>query len=216
MSADAQFLKRLAPRDLVSSLALVIGYRDAVYRRKAVNALRLSAGDLVVEIGCGTGRNFPLLEHAIGAEGRIIGIDASAEMIARANHRAVRHGWTNIELHQTDAAHYQFPEAISGAVSTYTLVAIAEYDVIIERVFHALKPGGRCAVLDQKLPSGAAALLTPLIDFWSRPLEYSRIVRERRVWESIERHAGNVQLEDFYFGWTYLAVGQKSAVAAIA
>lgn len=45
-------------------------------------------------------------------------------------------------------------------------------------------------------------------------LEYSRIVGARRLWESIQRHAGNVRLEELYFGFVYLAVGEKNAAGA--
>jgi len=46
-----------------------------VYRVKAVQALELQNGDAVVDIGCGTGLNFSLLEEAIGPEGTLIGVD---------------------------------------------------------------------------------------------------------------------------------------------
>jgi len=44
-------------------------------RRRAVSHLGLKPGDSVLDAGCGTGLAFPLLEEAIGPEGRIIGID---------------------------------------------------------------------------------------------------------------------------------------------
>jgi hypothetical protein len=77
-----------------------------------------------------------------------------------------------------------------------------------------MKEGKRCVVLDQKLPSGPASRLVPLLDLLSRPFDYSRIVGERRLWESIGRHAGNVRIEEFYFGFVYLAVGEKNAASA--
>jgi hypothetical protein len=47
------------------------------------------------------------------------------------------------------------------------------------------------------------------LDLLSRPLDYSRIVGERRLWESIRRHACNARVEELYFGFIYLAVGEK-------
>jgi demethylmenaquinone methyltransferase/2-methoxy-6-polyprenyl-1,4-benzoquinol methylase len=212
--SDARLLKTLAPHDLRSSLAYAIGFRDWAYRRRAVDVLRLAKGDRVVEIGCGTGRNFALLERAVGPGGAVIAVDASEAMLARARKRAARNRWRNIELVQGDAATYGFPAAVDGILSTYTLVVIPEYDRVIERACQALKEGKRCVVLDQKLPSGPASRLVPLLDLLSRPLDYSRIVGERRLWESIRRHAGNVRVEEFYFGFVYLAVGEKNAASA--
>lgn len=206
---DTRLLGRYAPRDLASSLASAVGFRDWSYRRKALTALQLTEGDRVVEIGCGTGRNFALLERAVGPDGTVIGVDLSEAMLARARNRADRHGWSNIELVHCDAANYEFPASIDGVLSTYTLVVLPEYDLVIERAYAALKPGKRCVVLDQKLPSRLATLLVPLVDFLSRPLDYSGMVGERRLWESIRHHAGNVRVEEFYFGFVYLAVGEK-------
>lgn len=212
--SDARLLRAVAPHDFTSSLAYVIGFRDWAYRRKAVEALRLERGDRVVEIGCGTGRNFPLLERAVGPAGAVIAVDISRAMLRRAQKRAARHGWSNIELVESDAASYRFPAPVDGVLSTYTLVVLPEYDRVIENACRALKVGKRCAVLDQKLPSGLASRLVPVLDLLSRPLNYSRIVGERRLWESIQRHAGNVRVEELYFGFAYLAVGEKHAARA--
>jgi demethylmenaquinone methyltransferase/2-methoxy-6-polyprenyl-1,4-benzoquinol methylase len=211
--SDARLLRTFAPHDFMSSLAYVIGFRDWAYRQRAVDVLRLAKGDRVVEIGCGTGRNFALLERAVGPSGAVIAVDVSEAMLARARKRAARHGWSNVELVQSDAASYEFPAAVDGVLSTYTLVILAEYDDVIERACRALKEGKRCVVLDQKLPSGPASRLVPLLDLLSRPLDYSRVVGERRVWESIQRHAGNVRVEELYFGFVYLAVGEKNPLA---
>jgi demethylmenaquinone methyltransferase/2-methoxy-6-polyprenyl-1,4-benzoquinol methylase len=212
--SDARLLRAFAPHDFTSSLACAIGFRDWAYRQRAVEALRLEKGDRVVEIGCGTGRNFALLERAVGPAGTLIGVDISEAMLARARKRAARHAWSNIELVQSDAASYVFPASVDAVLSTYTLVILPEYDRVIEKACRALKDGKRCAVLDQKLPSGRASRLVPLLDLLSRPLNYSRIVGERRLWDSIRRHAGNVRVEEVYFGFVYLAVGEKHAAGA--
>ena len=211
---DARLLRRFAPHDVVSTLAFVIGFRDVAYRRRAVDLLRLAKGDRVVEIGCGTGRNFPLLEHAVGPSGAVVAVDLSEAMLARARKRAAGHGWSNVELVHSDAATYEFPAPVDGVLSTYTLVALPEYDRVIEKACGALKDGKRCVVLDQKLPSGPASRLVPLLDVLSRPLDYSGTLRDRRVWESIRRHAGNVHVEERYFGFVYLAVGEKNTPGA--
>jgi SAM-dependent methyltransferase len=212
--AEARLLRRFAPRDFVSSLAYVVGFRDGAYRRRAVDLLGLAKGDRVVELGCGTGRNFPLLERAVGPDGEIIAVDLSEAMLVRARRRADRHGWSNVELVHGDVATYEYPAPVDAVLSTYTLVILPGYDLVIERAFAALRDGRRCVVLDQKLPTGPAAHLVPLLDLLSRPLDYSGALGERRLWESIERHAGSVRVEEFYFGFVYLAVGEKNAVGA--
>lgn len=209
--SDSRLLKRFAPRDVISNLACVIGFRDHAYRQRAVDALQLEKGDRVIEIGCGTGRNFAMLERAVGSHGVITGVDLSETMLARARKRIARHRWSNIELVQSDAASYTFPAPVDEVLFTYTLVIIPEYDRVIQRAFRALKDGKHCVVLDQKLPSGPALRLVPLLELLSRPLQYSHIVGERCPWESIRRHTGSVRMQELYFGFVYLAVGEKNA-----
>lgn len=72
------------------------GFNISGWRRQAVSALNLKPGDTVVDIGCGTGLNFPLLHRAVGPEGTIIGGDmcfsSCALMELRPMFCAVVHG----------------------------------------------------------------------------------------------------------------------------
>ena len=56
------YRKRARRYDLAVQLYRLVGFRVRRYREEAVGALALREGDTVVEIGCGTGLNFPLLE----------------------------------------------------------------------------------------------------------------------------------------------------------
>src|SRR5262249_59266049 len=67
-------------------------------RRKAVRELHLKPGDTVLEIGAGSGRNLPYLVDAVGPEGSVIAVDASAGMLAQAEKLVRREGWRNGEL----------------------------------------------------------------------------------------------------------------------
>jgi len=67
-------------------------------RRKAIARLNLKKGATVLDVGCGTGLSFELLQEAIGRRGRIVGIEQSPEMLDKARSRVARHGWTNVTL----------------------------------------------------------------------------------------------------------------------
>jgi len=67
------YRKRARSYDLTANVYYLLGFREWAYRRRAIEALGLRRGDTVVEIGCGTGLNFGLLEERIGSEGRLIG-----------------------------------------------------------------------------------------------------------------------------------------------
>ena len=80
--------RRRAPHyDRFAGLFRLAGARVSTYRRRAVEALSVSPGDTVVDLGCGTGANFPWLERAVTASGRIVGVDLTDAMLREARGR---------------------------------------------------------------------------------------------------------------------------------
>jgi precorrin-6B methylase 2 len=67
-------------------------------RRIAVARLQLQPGDTVLDVGCGTGLSFEMLQCAVGRHGRVVGIEQSPEMLALARARVAQHGWKNVWL----------------------------------------------------------------------------------------------------------------------
>src|SRR3984957_15253793 len=90
------YRKKAKHYDVTSRLYPVPGYPQREQRLRTVQALGLRAGDTVVDMACGTGLNFSLIERAIGPGGRIIGVDLTDAMLARARERAQTNGWTNV------------------------------------------------------------------------------------------------------------------------
>ena len=82
----------------------------------------------------------------IGPKGRLIGVDLSSEMLACAQERVHREGWKNVELIEADIAAYEFPEGLNGVISTGVFGYVSEREHVIEKISHALVPGGRLAI----------------------------------------------------------------------
>lgn len=200
--------KRAKRYDLTAHLYYLIGVRVFAYRKMAVDALDLKRGDTVVEIGCGTGLNFPLLRAAVGPEGKIVGIDLSPEMLAIAGERIKRNNWNNIELVHSDAATYQFPNAVDGVISTGALTYIPQYDQVIERGAKALAPGKRFVIVDFKKPANWPLWLIKVFFFTMRPFGVTLDITERHPWESIGRHLRTVQFKQLFFGGAYICIGE--------
>ncbi|RAW46530.1 alkanonic acid methyltransferase [Halorubrum sp. 48-1-W] len=72
-------------------------------RRRIVDALDPGRGDVVVEMGCGTGANLALLRDRVGPGGTVIGVDISAGALERARDRIERAGWRNVHVVHADA-----------------------------------------------------------------------------------------------------------------
>jgi len=66
--------------------------RGKEIHRRVVKAAKLSPGEAVLDVGCGTGTLGLMLEEAVGASGRVEGIDASPEMIVEAQKKAAKSG----------------------------------------------------------------------------------------------------------------------------
>ena len=123
-------------------------------RRKSVEALRLREGDVVVELGCGSGRNFSLIEGRIGPTGAIFGVDMSARMLARATARVRRRGRTNVHLICGDAATFVPPSRVHAVLLCFSYSTMRDRLRILESAWGWLEAGGRLVITDALLRPG--------------------------------------------------------------
>jgi len=209
------YRKKAKHYDFTSRFAPVPGYPERAHRLRAVRALGLGPGDRVVDLACGTGRNLSLIEEAIGPDGRIVGVDLTDSMLARAQDRIRANRWTNVTLVHADVAEFEYPIEVDAIVSTYALTQVPECAQVIARGAAALSMGGRLVVLDLKLPAGVPRWLAQLgmaavrrhasIDQWVM----------RRPWDAIraavEQELADPSWNELSWGTAFLAVGSRRA-----
>jgi ubiquinone/menaquinone biosynthesis C-methylase UbiE len=207
------YRKKAKHYDIVSRLYPVPGYPQRTQRRLAVEALALRPGDTVVDIACGTGLNFPLIEHAIGSEGRIVGVDLTDAMLVQAQHRVEKRGWSNVSLVQADAVEFAFPAEVDAILSTYAMSHMPDCGEVIAGGAAALTGAGRWVVLDLKAPDNVPRWLARAGAAIGRPFGSIDDWIERRPWEQI-RAAMDDALADpswseLFFGTAFLAAGSR-------
>ena len=200
------YRKKAKRYDMTSRLYPVPGYPQRTQRLRTVQALGLRPGDTVVDMACGTGLNFSLLQEAIGPGGMIVGVDLTDAMLAQARQRVEAHGWSNVSLVQSDAAEFDFPTEVDAIVSTYALTQVPRCGDVIARGAAALSRGRRLAVLDLKLPDGVPrSLARPFgsIDEWIA----------RRPWAAIraamQDTLADVSWSELVFGTAFLVAGSR-------
>lgn len=201
------YSKRAKHYDLTANLYYLLGFREFALRKAAIEALNLNAGDTVVELGCGTGLNFSILQKRICTTGKIIGVDLTPQMLDQARKRTQRHGWKNVELVQSDIAQYKIPRDVTAVLSTFAITLVPEYNEVIKSCASVLRKEGRLVVADFKEPSNWPRFLLQTWLAVTRPFGVTLDLAQRHPWESIEHYFPIVHYREFYFGLTYCAMG---------
>jgi demethylmenaquinone methyltransferase/2-methoxy-6-polyprenyl-1,4-benzoquinol methylase len=207
------YRKKAKHYDITSRFYPAPGYPQRAHRLRAVQALGLRPGDRVIDIACGTGLNFPLLEEVIGPDGRIVGVDVTDAMLAHAQDRLEANGWTNVSLVQADAAEFDFPTEIDGILSTYALSQVPECAEVIAHGAAALSGGRHWVVLDLKLPDNTPRWLMQLGAAIVRPHASIDEWIVRRPWEAIrgamQDALADLSWTELSFGTAFLAAGSR-------
>jgi demethylmenaquinone methyltransferase/2-methoxy-6-polyprenyl-1,4-benzoquinol methylase len=121
---------------------------DAI-RGRAIAALGLRPGDIVVDAGCGTGWSIPAMARAVGQSGRVIGFDPSPEMLAIARMRAAGLP-AAVELLCAPGAEVVLPVPADAVLFSYTHDLIRSR-AALENLLRQVKPGARVAATSTKL-----------------------------------------------------------------
>jgi ubiquinone/menaquinone biosynthesis C-methylase UbiE len=177
-------------------------------RSHAVDRLSLKGGDSVLEVGCGSGRNFSFLREAVGATGRIYGVDLSPGMLRRARKLRDRHHWTNIHLAEGDAANYVAPEPLDGVLFSFSYNTMPHHLTVLRRMWKQLRLGGRLVIVDSKLPPGLGGKLLLPFSLWL--MRHTLLGNPYiRPWEHHAKLVDNFEMEEFLFASYYVCRGIK-------
>jgi ubiquinone/menaquinone biosynthesis C-methylase UbiE len=191
--------RRLAGRyDRVSPLT-------AGLRRRAVERLKLVEGDTVVDVACGTGLSFPLIEERIGAAGRLIGIEVSPEMLAKARDRVTEHGWQNVTLIEQPAETAALPSDADAGLFMLTH-DVMRSPVALRNVLGQMKPGARIAVAGAKRAPWWTLPVNLYLAYAARRYITTREGLER-PWSFLSALVPDLQVRDAYMRGAYVAWG---------
>lgn len=178
-------------------------------RERAVAALNLRCGDTVLDVGCGTGLSFGLLEREVGERGRIIGIEQCPEMMDRARARVGRSHWHNIELVRAPAASASLKAPADAALFHFVHDILRE-EAAIENVLRHLRPGARVVATGLQW---APPWLWPANAFVLAASLYSVTALEGlgAPWDKLARRLRQVRFDTALLGGVYVMSGRYAS-----
>ena len=133
---------------------------------QAIAALR--PGERVLDLGSGAGFDAFLAARQVGPEGRVIGVDMTPEMVAKARASAAATGLANVEFLEAEAEQLPFPDArFDVVISNGVIDLIPDKDLVFAELFRVLRPGGRLQLADVTIQRPVSEEGRRNIDLWT-------------------------------------------------
>lgn len=197
---------RLAPvYDVAAWVFQPLGARRL--QERAVDLLDLHPGDTVVDLGCGTGVNLPVLANAVGEHGQVVGVDLSSGMLARARRRADRHRLSQVTLKRADIRSFRLPAATTAVLATGSIEMVPEHDAVLCDLVVQLAPTqGRLAVGGFRRPPTWPAWAVTIGRTATALFGVTRAYEDIQPWRSVRRHMDEIAFETAACGALYLIV----------
>jgi arsenite methyltransferase len=129
----------------------------------------LKEGMTVVDLGSGGGIDCFLSAKKVGDKGRVIGIDATPEMIYRARETAEKNGYRNVEFRLGEIEHMPLEKGTADVIISNCVINLSpEKEQVFRDAFRVLKPGGKLAVSDIVLLKDLPDEIVEDIGTWSK------------------------------------------------
>lgn len=123
-----------------------LGFWDR-FGSATVSRLRLAPGMTVLDLCCGAGASAIPAAHAVGADGRVLGIDVAAQMLDSARARAAREGLSNLEFRHGDATSTGLPDgSFDAVVCVFGVFFAPDMTAFVQEMWRLVRPGGQLAV----------------------------------------------------------------------
>jgi SAM-dependent methyltransferase len=129
---------------------------------------RVEPGQSVLDLGCGAGTDLLIAAQMVGPEGRVIGIDMTESMLARARESAAAMDLHNVEVHQSLIESLPVEDAsVDVVISNGVIDLVPDKDAVFGEIDRVLRPGGRLQIADVVIHKEVSEDARARIDLWT-------------------------------------------------
>jgi arsenite methyltransferase len=174
-------------------------------RKRTIALLGLKPGDVVLDVGAGTGLSYGLLRDAVGSSGHVLAFEQSPEMFAHAQARVRGEAWGNVWHALSSAEAVELPQKVDAILFNYTH-DILRTPAAVANIMRQAKPGARVAVAGIKF-----------FPWWTGPLNLMAWAKNRPYnakaadlwtpWDILQTYCSSLERESTQWGMGYIARG---------
>ena len=158
----------------------------------------LAPGQTVLDLGAGAGLDAFVARREVGAEGRVIGVDMTPEMVSKARDNAGKAGFDNVDFRLGEIEHLPVrSNSVDVVISNCVLNLVPDKERAFAEIHRVLKPGGHFCISDivasRELPEwvkGIAEAYAGCVSGAIPKAHYLQLIREagfERVKVAVER-----------------------------
>jgi phosphatidylethanolamine/phosphatidyl-N-methylethanolamine N-methyltransferase len=158
----------------------IFGTATGIGRKAAISTLNDFPNGRILEVGVGTGISLPLYKRSH----RLVGVDLSPDMLARAEKRVNRRSLANVEsLHEMDAANLAFDDAsFDHAVAMFVMTVVPDPERVLGEIVRVVRPGGHVVLVNHfSVDKGPRAAIERTLTRYSGALGWNPEFRMERV-----------------------------------
>ena len=129
----------------------------------------VEAGSTVLDLGCGAGTDLLIAAQMVGPEGRVIGVDMTESMLARARASAREMGIDDrVELHESLIESLPLAdESVDVVISNGVIDLVPDKEAVFAELDRVLRPGGRLQLADVVIHKEVSEDARKRIDLWT-------------------------------------------------
>jgi SAM-dependent methyltransferase len=129
---------------------------------------RLAPGEHVLDVGSGAGTDSLVAAQMVGERGRVVGIDMTPEMLAKARAAAAETALGHVEFVEGEVESLPFESgSFDVVISNGVIDLIPDKDAVFSEIFRVLRPGGRIQVADVTIQRPVSEEGRRNIDLWT-------------------------------------------------